>query len=191
MLGRKASATFSALGLAAALSACGSSGSSSASGSSGSSGASPAAYVQSVCTAVGPFEKDVLTRSSALNLSTITNVVQGKKSLQDFLSAITADTGKAVNELKAAGSPNVSNGKAISNAIVSTFTQLDTGLAQAATQAGSLPTNSPQAFRTAAQALGASIRTSMSGIGSGLQGLKSPELEKAAKSSAACKAIGA
>lgn len=187
MLGRKASATFGALALAAALSACGSSSSS----SSGSSGASPAAYVQSVCTAVGPFEKDVLTRSSALNLSTITNVVQGKKSLQGFLSAISADTSKAVNELKAAGSPNVSNGKAISAAIVGTFTQLDTGLAQAATQAGTLPTSSPQAFRTAAQALGTSIRTSMSGIGAGLQGLKSPELEKAAKSSAACKAIGA
>ena len=40
-------------------------------GGSSSSGPTPAAYVKSICQAIGPFEKTVQKRSSALNLSTI------------------------------------------------------------------------------------------------------------------------
>ncbi len=42
-------------------------------GSSGSGQVSAGAYVKSVCQAVGPFEKDVQSRSSALDLSSITS----------------------------------------------------------------------------------------------------------------------
>ena len=180
MLGRKVAAAFGMLAISATLVACG-----------GSSGTSPAAYVKSICQAVGPFEKDVQSRSSALDLSKITGAADGKKALQGFLSAIASDTDAAVSKLKAAGSPNVSNGKKISAAIVGAFTQLKSALSQAATQAGSLPITSPTAFKTAAQALGTSVQSSMSTIGSSLGGLKSAELEKAAKSESSCQNLGA
>jgi hypothetical protein len=183
MLGRKAAAIFGVLAIAATLTACG--------GSSGSSGATPAAYVKSICQAVGPFEKDVQARSSALDLSTIKSAADGKKALQGFLSAIASDTDGAVSKLKAAGSPNVSNGSKISAAIVSAFTQLKSALDKAASQAGSLPVTSPAAFKTAAQALGTSVQSSMSSIGSSLNGLKSADLEKAAKSEPSCQTLGA
>jgi Flp pilus assembly pilin Flp len=183
MLGRRVSGVLGMLALSATLVACG--------GSSGSSGTSPATYVKSICQAVGPFEKDVQARSSALNLSTAKSAAEGKQALQGFLTAVAADTDQAVSKLKSAGSPNVNNGKAISAAIVAAFTQLKTALTQAATQAGSLPTTSPAAFRTAAQALGTSVQSSMTSIGSSLNGLKSTELEKAAKKEAACQNLGA
>jgi hypothetical protein len=184
MLGRKASAIVCVLVLSAALTACGSS-------SSSSSGVSAAAYVKSICEAVGPFEKDVQSKSNALDLAGIKSAADGKTALQGFLTSVAADTDQAVNKLKAAGQPNVANGKAISNAIVDAFTKLKSGLSQAATQAGSLPTDSPAAFKTAAQALGTSVRTSMGSIGSSLTGLKSADLEKAAKSEPACTSLGA
>jgi hypothetical protein len=183
MIGSKVFACLTALALAASLAACG--------GSSGGSGVSPAAYVKSICQAIGPFEKDVQSRSSALNLSSISSATQGKKALQDFLAAIVADTDKAVGKLKSAGAPDISNGKQVSSAIVNAFTQVKTALSQAESQAGNLPTTTPQAFKTAAQALGGGIRSSMSSIGSSLTGLKSPALESAAKKEPACTHLGA
>jgi hypothetical protein len=160
-------------------------------GSSGSSGVAPAAYVKSVCNAVAPFEKDVVSRSSALDQSTLSNATAGKKALQAFLNAVAADTGHALDQLKAAGTPNVKNGKAISNAIVSAFTQLKATMNRAVTQSNSLPTDSPTAFKTAANQLGANVRNSMSSIGASLtsSALKSPELEKAAAKEPACKSL--
>jgi hypothetical protein len=182
MVGRKAVGGFCVLAISVGLAAC---------GSSGSSGSTPAAYVKSICQAIGPFEKTVSSRSSALNLSTIKSPADGKKALQGFLSAVASDTDAAVNKLKAAGTPNVSNGKEVSQAIVGAFTALKAALSKAASQAGSLPTTSPDAFKTAAQALGTSVQSSMGGIGSSLGNLKSPALESAAKKEPACQNIGA
>lgn len=182
MLRRKTIAAVVLLALALSLAAC---------GGSSSSGVSAGSYVKAICQAIGPFEKDVQSRSSALNLSSITSPAQGKKALQDFLTAIVADTDKAVNQLKAAGAPNVNNGKQISTAIVNAFSEVKTALSQAKDQAGNLPTDSATAFKTAAQGIGTGIRTSMSNIGNSLSNLKSADLENAAKKEAACTSLGA
>jgi hypothetical protein len=182
MLRRKVVAALAVLTLTLSLAAC---------GGSSSSGVSAGSYVKAICQAIGPFEKDVQSRSSALDLSKISSPAAGKKALQDFLSAIVADTDKAVTQLKAAGSPDVNNGTKISGAIVGAFTQVKTALSQAKNQAGNLPTTSPTAFKTAAQSIGTGIRTSMSSIGNSLSGLKSTELENAAKKEAACTSLGA
>lgn len=181
MLIGKTASLLATLTITAALAGCG--------GSGGSSGVSPSAFMSSLCSTVGPFEKDVQARTSALNLSSLTNAAQGKKALQDFLSAVVADTDKAVSQLKAAGIPKVTNGSQISAQLVKAFTALKTTLAAAASKAGSLPTSSPAAFKAAAQSLGTSVQTSMSSIGSSLNGLKSPELEKAAAKEPACKTL--
>jgi hypothetical protein len=183
MVARKPRALVGAFALSLSLVAC---------GGSSSSGVSAGDYVKSVCQAVGPFEKDVQTRSQALSkLGSGASAAQGKKALQDFLAAVVADTQAAINKLKAAGTPNVKNGKAIEAAIVSAFGALKVALSQANTSASALPTSSPEAFRTAATTLGATITTSMSGIGSSLNNFKSAELEAAAKKEPACKVIGA
>ncbi len=178
---RKISAVFSVLAASAAFVGC---------GGSSSSGKSPEAYVKAVCQAIGPFQKDVQAKSSALDVSNLTSPAAGKTALEGFMSAVVADTEQAVNKLKAAGTPNISNGKTISTAIVSAFNQLKTALQQAQSQTSSLPTNSAAAFKAAAQTLGASIRTSVGAIGASLSGLKSPALEKAAKSVPECQSLG-
>ena len=157
--------------------------------SSSSSSVSPAAYVKSICSAIAPFEKDIRTRSSALNLSTIKNPQQGRTALHGFLAAVSTDADHAVSQLKAAGVPKVSNGKAISDGIVNAFATLKGALSQAADRANTLPTNSAKSFKTAAEALGNSVRGSMSGISSSLGTLKSQDLETAAAKEPACKAL--
>lgn len=179
----KISPLLATIALAAALAGC---------GSSGSSGVSAKAYVKSICGAVAPFEKDVLTRSSALNLTQVKSPTQGKQALQSFLRAISGDTDTAVSKLQSAGSPNVKNGKQISSAIVSAFTQLKSAMHQAVTQADQLPTGSATAFKNGAVALGTNVRNSMTGIGQHLQAstIKSPELQTAAKNEPSCQQIG-
>jgi type IV pilus biogenesis protein CpaD/CtpE len=172
---------------AAALSACGSSGSSGSGGSSGDVTASQ--YVKAICTAVGPFEKDVAARSNALNSAKLTSASQGKKAVQGFLTAVSADTDQALSKLQAAGTPNVANGKTISSTIVSAFTQLKNAIGSAVTQANNLSTSSPQAFQKGATRLGGTVQSSLGGISSSLGKLKSADLEKAAANEPACKAL--
>ncbi len=177
---RLSAATLLALVISGVLAGC---------GGSGSSGVSAATYVKSICSAVGPFEKDVATRSSSLNLSALSNASQGKKALQDFLTAIVADADKARSKLQAAGTPKVANGKKIASTLVDSFTRLKGALQQAQSQAGSLPTSSPAAFKSAAQALGTRVQSSMTAISGSLSGLKSPELERAAAKDPTCKSL--
>ena len=161
-------------------------------GGSGSSGGtiSPAAYAKALCDAVAPFERDIAQRQSALDPTKIKSAGQGKTALQGFLSAIASDTSTAASKLKSAGAPNVTHGSQIAGAFAALFDRLQSTLNKAAQQAQSLPTSSPAAFKTAATALGESVRSSMSDLGSGLSGMKSPALEAAARKVSDCQTLG-
>lgn len=156
-------------------------------GSSGSSKVSAGTYVASVCSAIQPLEKDILHRSSALNGATAANAVQAKKTVQGFLTAVESDSDHALSKIKAAGTPDISNGKAVAGTIVEAFTQLRDALRVALTKSASLPTDSPAAFQTAAKALGASVKAALSNIDS--SGFSNPDIEKAAGAQAACKSL--
>jgi hypothetical protein len=163
----------------------------SACGGSSSSGVSAAAYVKSVCTAVRSWANDIAARSNALNVTSIKSAAEGKTAIQGFFEAAVADTTTVVSKLKSAGTPNVNNGKQISTALVNSFAQIETALSSGKTQAAALPTNNPQAFKTAGQTLANSVRSSLANIGSSLNGLKSPELQAAASKEPACSTVGA
>jgi hypothetical protein len=176
-------AAFTALAIAAAaLAGCG----------GGSSSVSPATYVKAICTALSPFEKDVQSRSAALqNLPQTKTAAQRKSILQGFFAAVVGDSDKAISQLKAAGTPDVKNGGKIESAIVLVFTRFGTAAKTASVKANTLPTTSLPAFQTAANALNSSFTTSMAGIGSGVTGLKSPALDSAEAKEPACKSVGA
>jgi hypothetical protein len=180
---RKLRAALVALASAVALAGCG--------GSSGasSSGVSANTYVKAICTAVGPFEKDVATRSNALNSAKLTSAAQGKKAVQSFLAAVSSDTDKALSRLQAAGTPDVAHGETISATIVKAFQQLKQAIGSASEQAKSLSTSSPQAFKNGANQLGGTVRSSLSGISNSLGKLQSAELAKAAAKEPSCTAL--
>jgi hypothetical protein len=169
---------------AAALTAAGSV----ACGSSGHPTVSPAAYVKAVCGAVAPFERDVVSRSSALNLATFSNPVQGKNGLEAFLAAVAADAGRALSSLERAGTPNVTNGSAISAAVVNAFARLEATMRAALVRARALPTSSASALRKAARELSTSVRSSLASFPSlSSRALRSPEIDLAAAREPACR----
>ena len=156
-------------------------------GSSGSSKIPPASYVKSVCSAISPLERDVVMRSSALNNTTAANATEAKKTLQGFLTAVEKDSDHALSRIRAAGTPDISNGKAVAGTIVRAFTELRDAMRAASVKATALPTHSASSFKTAAQALGAEVRGSLNKIDA--SGLSNPDLEKAAAKEAACKSL--
>lgn len=159
------------------------------SGSSSSSGVSVGEYVKSICSAVGPFEKDVGARANALNSAKLTSPQQGKKAVQGFLNSVSTDTDKALSKLQSAGTPNVSNGQQISTTIVAAFKDLRAAIGSASDQAKSLSTSSPKSFKQGATRLGDTVRSSLNGISNGLGKLQSADLAKAAQKEPACNSL--
>ncbi len=144
-------------------------------------------YVRSVCSAISPLERSVVTRSSALNNSPASNATEAKRTLQGFLNAIANDSAHAVSRIRAAGTPDIPDGKTVAGAIVKTFTELRDAMRLAVTKAQSLPTDSASSFNSAAHALTTSVRGSLNNIDA--SGLSNPDLEKAAAAEPACKSL--
>jgi hypothetical protein len=140
-----------------------------------------------VCSAISPLERDVVSRSSALNNAPASNAVDAKKTLRGFLNAIEQDSDQAVSRIRAAGTPDISGGKSVAGAIVKTFTQLRDAMRVAVTKSQGLPTDSASSFNTAAHALTTSVRGSLNDIDA--SGLSNPDLEKAAAVEPACKSL--
>lgn len=148
-------------------------------------------YVKSICKAVAPFENDVRQRSAKLSLNGLTTLAEEKQALQSFLTGIDADSARALTKLKAAGTPKVDNGRTISSSIVNALSQLKAALDHAARETKSLSTTDSTSFRAGAESVAIMVRSSLNGLGAGLGGLRSPELENAAAQEPACVSLGA
>jgi hypothetical protein len=155
-------------------------------GGGSSSGVSADSYVKAVCTAMRNWAQEIEAGSGTLNLATITNAKQGKTAIQRFFAGAVADTRTATSKLKSAGTPAVTGGFEISSALASSFAQIEAALTRGQRQANALPADDPAAFPTAGRALGGEVQRALTNIGSGLSGLRSPELEKAAQNEPAC-----
>ena len=94
---------------------------------------------------------------------------------------------RAVSQIKAAGTPDISNGKAVAERHRQGIHPAPGCHARGVRKAGSLPTDSPTAYKTAAQALNTSLRTSLTNIDAG--GLSNPKIEQAAAKEPACKSL--
>jgi type IV pilus biogenesis protein CpaD/CtpE len=156
-------------------------------GSSDSSKVSAGTYVSALCSAISPLETDVVTRSAALKKQTAKSASEAKKNLRGFLDVVEQDSAHALSRIQSAGTPDISNGKVVAGTIVKTFTQLRDAMRAAVTKSATLPTDSPQTFQTAAQALLASVGNSLNKIDS--SGLNNPDVEKAEAGQAACKSL--
>jgi outer membrane murein-binding lipoprotein Lpp len=169
-----------AIGLLVVLAAC------AGCGSSSSSKVSTATYVKTVCSAIAPLERDIVNRTHALN-NTKQDAVQAKTALEGFLAAVAQDSDRAVANIRSAGTPDIDKGNAVAGDIVKAFSQLRDAMHAAEGKAKSLPTGSPTAYKTAAQALNNSLTQSLNNIDAG--GLSNPAIEQAAAKQPVCKSL--
>jgi hypothetical protein len=158
-------------------------------GGSSHSGVSPAAYVKSVCTAATSWRNAIQSAGTKLSSGVNTkSLAKAKAEYVAFVNSLVSATGQASSQLKSAGSPAVSNGTKISGSLVRIFDQAKGTLAQAASQASSLPTSSPRAFETSASKVVTSIRSSLAGM-SNVTPEKNSELHAAAAKDKTCQSL--
>jgi hypothetical protein len=152
---------------------------------------SPAAYVHSVCAAATSWREAIRSAGDKLSAGVNTkSLAKAKSEYVAFVGSLVTATGQAASQLKAAGSPSVSNGNQISGSLVRTFTVADGTLAQAASQAAALPTTSSGAFEAAASRVVTIIRGSLAGMSS-VSPEKNPELHAAAANDTTCQQLAA
>jgi hypothetical protein len=159
-------------------------------GGSSSSGVDPDAYMTSVCRAIAPFENDFAKHGNALDVtSPASSPGQRKAALESLLSTVAKDGAGAVAALKAAGTPDITRGPAISRLLVGAFTQISVAFKGLSSKAQSLPTTSDAAFVPAAKTLGTQLNVAMETIDSSLSDVKSKALNTAAAHVAACHSL--
>ena len=157
----------------------------------GSDRVSVPAYETSVCSAVKGYLADTRANSRTAAAAVSGDPVKGKTLLGDYLDQQIRATDTLVSKLQDAGSPDVPDGDRIAGRIRDAFATAQSGLRKVRSEVEALPTGNVQAFSDAAQKLAEELRQVFDGTGTALDGLKSPELEKAAKANATCQSIGA
>jgi hypothetical protein len=173
-----------------ALTACGSSTQSPTSASAAT--VSPTAYVTSMCLAVARLSHDgvVEARRFSAGANGVRTLAHDKSVAEAYVSALARDASQTVARMRAAGTPNVTDGSATAAAFLSSYVRLETTLAATANKARSIPTSSNQAFKRATYALGTSLGSSMQSINAGISVLRNPPLDVIAKKVPVCVSIG-
>ena len=156
----------------------------------GSSGITPAAYVRSMCTALGNWKTDVQTAGSKLQASGAQSASRpvAKRDYQTFVAALVTATRRTASALHAAGEPSVSDGKRIAEGLARAFDQATSKLTHAESQAGKISTASPSAFQLGASAVTAEIKSALQGIAS-VAPSQSAALRSAAAKDPACRVL--
>lgn len=154
---------------------------------------SASAYAGQVCTSVASWLHNIQSRAGALEgeLGKQTAPATSKRALEGFIAVALADTESAASALRGAGIPQVANGQKIATTLVAAFERAHATLAQLKSKTAALSTKSASVFASEAKQIASSVQALPLTLGSGVAGLNSPELNKAAAESATCKSVGA
>lgn len=159
-------------------------------GCGGSSQVKPAAYVKSMCTALGTWKTTIESAGVALQNSGAATAARpvAKADYQKFVSALVTATRHADAALKSAGAPALSGGSQVSTRLNHAFDTATQRLAQAQTQAGAIKTDSATSFQLGASAVTSQIRSALQAIAAVAPG-QSVQLRQAAAKEPACQAL--
>ena len=156
----------------------------------GSSGVRPAAYVKSVCQALGNWRNTIQSAGIALESSGASAAAPSvaKEDYERFVGSLVAATRRVTSDLKAAGTPNVPHGQQISQRLTGGFDRATQGLVRANEQARSIRTDSASHFQLGASAVTAQIRSALAQIERVSPG-QSRELRAAAAKEPSCQTL--
>jgi hypothetical protein len=132
---------------------------------------SPQKWATAFCTALSAWTDSLNSASSDVKAAlsgTTSDPVAAKATLVDFLSHTIDVTDTALQDMKAAGNPDTTNGARINAAIVSALGKAKRVFTKAEGDAESLPTNSTAAFDSSAAAIAAQIQAGGTAIDTAL-----------------------
>jgi len=150
-------------------------------------------WTTKVCTSLKTWQHSLVRRSKAVNATTPKSVGDLHDRFVAFLNAVVGDTDALIAQTKSAGTPSVSQGANIENALLTGFKKLRGYFASDATKAKRLSRTNASQLAAGATALGNLIERQATQITTTFNALdkkyRSSELDAAMKSAAACKGI--
>ncbi len=159
-------------------------------GCGGSSQVRPAAYVKSMCTALGNWRNTIQSAGVALQASGAASASRpvAKVDYQRFVSALVTATRRATSDLRSAGVPSVSGGEELAGHLTSAFDVATRRLAQAEAQARAIRTDTVSTFQLGAGAVTSQIKAALEVIAAVAPG-RSAQLRQAAAREPACQVL--
>ena len=147
-------------------------------------------YATGVCGAISGWVDEIqgLNQDLAANLDP-SSAESLKDAMVGFLEDVTAATDSVIDEVEAVGIPDVDDGQAAADAVLSALRDSQSVFADARDRVQGLSTADPAAFGEELQTLGTDLQSSMSGIGGELDQFASPELDEASKDIPACQEV--
>jgi hypothetical protein len=151
------------------------------------------AYVGQVCTSVASWLHNIQSQAGNLEtrLGARPSPTTGKRALEEFISGALTDTESATSAMRGAGVPQVANGQKIATTLVAAFEHAQGTLKQLKSKTAALSTKNASVFSSEAKQIASSVQALPLTLGSGVAGLNSGELSKAASESSTCKSVGA
>ncbi len=159
-------------------------------GCGGSSQVKPAAYVKSMCTALGNWRNTIQGAGVALQSSGAAAASRpvAKADYERFVSALVTATRRAATALHSAGTPGVAGGQRLASRLTKAFDTATQRLIQAQSHAKSISTASTTSFQLGASSVTTEIRSALEAI-AGVSPGSSAQLRQAAGRDATCRAL--
>jgi hypothetical protein len=137
-------------------------------------------YATGVCGAISGWVDEIqgLNQDLSANLDP-SSADSLKDAMVGFLEDVTTATDSVIDEVGAVGIPDVEDGEATAEAVLTALRGSRDVFADAQARVEGLSTDDPAAFGEELQTLGTDLQSSMSGIGGELDQFASPELDQA------------
>jgi len=153
-------------------------------------GATPArTYVQALCNAATTWQGKVQQGATQLGTELTGNPspAHGKQVFGQFLDGVIRSTDEMIGRVKAAGTPDVKDGKEAADKVVGTLEQVRAAFQSARAQVDKLPTGDQQAFQQGANQIGSTITSSLSDVQNPFK--SSPQLTAVFNDEPACTSL--
>ena len=159
-------------------------------GCGGSSEVKPAAYVKSMCGALGNWRNTIQSAGVALQSSGASTAPRAVARLdyQRFVHSLVDATRHATEALRVAGTPAVAHGEQIAKRLTRAFDRATEGLVRASSQAKGLRIDTASDFALGVGAVNSEIRKALQQIAGASPG-QSPELRRAAARDPHCQLL--
>jgi hypothetical protein len=160
-------------------------------GTDGGETVSATEYATGTCSAIAGWIDDIQALNTDLqtNLDPAAGLDSLKETMVGFLGDVTDATDAVIDEVEAAGVPDVDGGQAAADTVLAALRDSRDVFVDARDRVQGLSTADPAAFAAELETLGTDIQTSMSGIGDELDQFDASELEEASQDVPECEQV--
>ena len=145
-------------------------------------------YANDLCTALTGWTEELRDRQTELQEGAAPgqSPEADRDALQRFVDGAVAASDGLVEDVEAAGEPDIEDGEEVADAFRAAVEQTRSELEDAQADVTDIPTDSAQAYRAAVEEFVAQIRGTLEGIDEQLQDVDAPELDMALDEATAC-----